>query len=248
MKHSFSSLALTLVATWSMTGSAEPLPAPPQASKAAPKAAPKASVMATATAAPMKLSGALKGTAPLNAAAKLAVAQNLAGRLNLAAPTGIEQPVRLSARHPYEAGKADISASCVTRFDPVADVIAPSIYQLPLRGFGLGLPQIPKPHCELAGTQFIKIRVHPSRAGQAIMFDIVVELEPSAYPGLRAKAEIEVYNPLTPGAHQTWELTEGEAGHLTGIMMPPGLEWASLELRVLKGSVLVRSVELSQLR
>lgn len=244
MKRSLFNIALTLVATWSLTSSAEPAPSiPPNAKGTQPVPAARAAV-----AAPLKLSGALRGAAALNPTTKLAVAKDLAGRLKLAPPTGVDQPLRLSARVPYLEGRADLTATCARRFDPVADLIAPSIYQVPTPGFSIPLPQVPKPLCEQNKTQLLNIRLHPSRAGQAVMFDIVVELEPSPIPGFRGTAEVEVYNPLQPSARQSWELTEGEAGHLTGIMMPPGLAWVSLELRVLKGSVLVRSVELSPLR
>ncbi|MDX2054817.1 MAG: hypothetical protein SFV15_20610 [Polyangiaceae bacterium] len=238
MKQSSPIIALSLIATWTFTAQGEPGPA---------KVAPIQPAIPNAAPAPLKLSGALKTKSSLTGPAKLSLAKELAGRLKLAMPSGLEAPLQLSARHPYEEGRADLSVTCATRFDPVANIISPAIYKN-TPSFNLPVPQLPKPPCEQAHNQALKLRVRPSKAGQAIMFDILVELEPSPIPALPSSAEIEVFNPLQPGARQTWRLSEGDAGHLTGIMMPPGLEWASLEVRVLSGGVSVRSVEFSPLR
>ncbi|GEM_PF-1693567 len=239
MKHSLSSFALLAAASFSLTASAAPTPA----AVASPKVAPAKSPSPTAPA--LKLSPALKGKAPLGSAAKLAVAQELAARLKITTPQGLEAPVKLSARHPYEAGRADLTATCAHRVDPVEDLMAPSQFKRPLPGIGLPGLGLPTPLCERVRTQLIRARVKPAKAGQPILFDFVVELEPSPIPGFRETAEIEVYNPLEPGAHQTWQVSTGEAGHLTGIVIPPGVDWVSLEFRVHKGSVLLRSVELT---
>lgn len=242
MKQRYLPFVLCCITTWASSSTAE-------TTAAAKKTRTSSTATPVTTPAAAKLPKTLQGVAPIDAARRLALAREIAGAIKLSAPAGLEQTVKLSARHPYEAGRADLSINCATTFDPVADVLVPQVYKYPKPGPSLnfGLPQIPKPLCETDRSQATRIRVLPSKAGQAVLFDITVENAPSAL-GIGQTSTLELVSSAAPGALQSWELGPGEAGHLTGIMMPPGLSWVTLELRLVQGDVKIRGVELTPLQ
>ena len=171
-----------------------------------------------------------KGSKALSVAQKLAFLKDSAKDEGVAPPTGLDAPVKLSARSMFVAGKADLNAHCARSVDALADEIIPILWVNPYAGGT-------KP-CNWGGSQGIDVRFGVTQVNKPVLLDVVLSAT--------VMSSVLMWDPTGTGTRLNLILAGGETGHFMFMAVPKKTGWFTAQLQLVNGDVKIKSVEISQ--